>query len=285
MTSHDAVNKVRKLFKTKQVGHTGTLDPLATGLLVVLVGRAVKASEYLLAGTKRYKAGILLGVTTDTEDVTGNILERSEKLPTFDEINAVLPDFTGDIMQIPPMYSALKTGGKKLYELARKGITVEREPRPITVSELSLSEESGSFFLTVTCSHGTYIRTLCADIGAKLGCGAVMQSLERLAVDRFSLADAKTLEELENMTEDERNGILLPVETAFQGNRSLVLPPFYEKLCKNGNEIYLKKIGFSADLGENVNLFDESGAFYALAAVREYPDGIALKSLKRFDIL
>ena len=157
LTSHDVVGRVRRLYGTRQVGHTGTLDPMATGLLVVLVGRAVKASEYATAHDKTYEAGLALGLTTDTEDVTGTVLTKSDRLPTADEVAAVLPRFRGDLWQVPPMYSALKQGGKKLYDLARQGVTVEREARPITVYRLTghpVSEVEGRYDLTVSCSKG-----------------------------------------------------------------------------------------------------------------------------------
>ena len=284
ITSHDVVFKVRKLYGTREVGHTGTLDPMATGLLVVLVGRAVKASDMIMAERKRYVAGLTLGMTTDTEDMTGTVLTHSDRIPSFDEVKAAAESFIGDILQVPPMYSALKVGGKKLVDLAREGKVIEREARPVTVHSLCVTREDDTrYTLDVSCSKGTYIRTLCADIGAKLSVGGVMHSLRRVASGSFTLDGAYTLEQLETMTAEERVSLLRPVEEVFSELSSLKLPAFYEKLFKNGCEIYLEKIGKHYAEGERLRLMDAFG-FYALAEVRRYPDGLAVKSLKRFDI-
>ena len=206
MTSHDVVYRLRRLYGTKQVGHTGTLDPLATGVLPVMVGRAVKASEYLTSDNKHYIAGMLLGITTDTEDIEGKVLSECKELPKKEEVEAILARFRGEIMQIPPMYSALKVDGQKLCDLARKGVEVERKPRPIAVYKLELLEcepEKGRYLLDVECSKGTYIRTLVSDIGAALGCGGTMKTLERCEASGFTLDDGITLSELEGLTEEE----------------------------------------------------------------------------------
>ena len=284
ITSHDVVFKVRKLYGTREVGHTGTLDPMATGLLVVLVGRAVKASELIVSDSKRYVAGLTLGITTDTEDVTGEVLTRSDRIPTEAEVKAVAETFVGDLLQVPPMYSALKVGGKKLVDLAREGKVVEREARPITVHSLSaLRENDTHYTLDVFCSKGTYIRTLCADIGSALSVGGAMHSLRRVASGAFSLDSAYTLEALGKMSEEERIAILRPVEEVFSELPVLKLPAFYEKLLKNGCEIYQSKIGTSYPEGKRLRLVDQGG-FYALAEVRSYPDGLAIKAIKRFDV-
>jgi tRNA pseudouridine55 synthase len=206
MTSHDVVNRLRKIYGTKRVGHTGTLDPLATGVLVACLGNATRIVEYLTAADKEYRAGLVLGVTTDTEDATGTVLE--EKVAshiTEEEVRAVLPRFTGSIMQTPPMVSALHHEGKRLYELARQGVVVEREARQIEVSRLELSDfrpgERATATLQVECSTGTYIRTLCADIGVALGVGGMMKSLRRPRVGRFTLEDAEPLERLKERKE------------------------------------------------------------------------------------
>lgn len=281
-TSHDVVNKIRRLFGTKKVGHTGTLDPLATGLLVVLVGKAVKASEYLLAGEKTYLAGIKFGYTTDTQDITGKTLTQSGVLPKKEDFEYATQHFVGNIKQIPPMYSALKVGGKKLCDLAREGVSVELEPRDIEIKFINIKDfdNDGASF-EVRCSHGTYIRTLCHDIGWQLGCGAVMSSLDRLDVDRFSLDDAKTLCELENMSESERVEALLPVELAFSDLEIVELPKFYARLFQNGNEIYQKKIGTSFEPSQRVRVYID-GEFYALAEIREFEEGSAIYGIKRF---
>ena len=284
ITSHDVVGRVRRLYSTKKVGHTGTLDPMATGLLVVLVGRAAKAAEYLTCDDKRYLAGMLLGVTTDTEDTSGKILTESEKIPGEDEVFSVCREFVGDIMQVPPMYSALKVDGKKLYDIARAGGEVERKARPIKIHSLkaeALSEREYS--LEAHVSKGTYIRTLCADIGAKLGCGAAMSSLRRISSGSFSLEDAYTLEKIEEMDVDARYAILIPTEDLFSDCVSVTLPEFYERLCRNGAEIYQKKINTRFEVGTRVRICGKNG-FFALGEVREYPDGSAIKAVKSFDI-
>jgi tRNA pseudouridine55 synthase len=286
MTSHDVVNRIRRLYSTKRVGHTGTLDPLATGVLVILVGRAAKAAEYLTADAKGYRATLRLGITTDTEDVTGNILSESYSLPTVAEVSEAVQSFVGDIMQTPPMYSALKVGGKKLYELARQGIEIEREARPITIHALSSTptERDSDYILEVSCSSGTYIRTLCADIGAKLGCGAAMATLCRTRAGEFDISSAHTLEEIEAMDEDERLALLLPTESLFSDLPEIRLPAFYEKLSRSGCEIYQSKIKSSLPLYQRVRLCSADGSFFALGEVREYEKGSAIKSIKLFDI-
>lgn len=284
ITSHDVVFRVRKLFGTREVGHTGTLDPMATGLLVVLVGRAVKASDMIVSDAKRYEAGLTLGITTDTEDTTGTVLTTSDAIPSPDEVRTVAESFVGDILQVPPMYSALKVGGKKLVDLAREGKVIEREARPITVFSLTVEEETDRrYTLDVHCSKGTYIRTLCADIGATIGCGGAMHALRRVASGSFTLDGAYTLEALEAMTLEERISCLRPVEEVFSDCPMLRLPKFYENLSKNGCEIYQKKVGTHFAVGKRLRLYDDNG-FYALAEVRDYPDGSAIKAIKRFDV-
>ena len=284
-TSHDCVNKMRRLFETKKVGHTGTLDPMATGVLPILIGRAAKAAEYLTADAKVYRAGLKLGITTDTEDTTGTVLTSSNIIPTRDTVCRTCADFAGEIMQTPPMYSALKVGGKKLVDLAREGITVEREARPITVHSLSVEagETDRDYILEVHCSKGTYIRTLCADIGAALGCGGAMSSLERLASGNFGIGDCVTLDVLEAMSPEERTALLRPTESLFADLEAIKMPPFFEKLSRDGNEIYQKKLGTAYEVGTRVRLIGKSG-FYALGEARPYPDGTAIKVIKLFEI-
>ena len=282
ITSHDAVYKIRRLFGTKRVGHTGTLDPLAEGVLVMLIGRAAKAAEYLVADTKKYVATLRLGITTDTEDVTGNVLTESRDIPSAEQVQAVLDQFRGDILQIPPMYSALKIGGKKLCDLAREGKTVEREARPITIHFLSAksTDSPTDHVLNVTCSSGTYIRTLCADIGAALGCGGVMATLKRAAAGDFDIENAVTLEALEQMTLEERLTLLRPTESLFSVLDSVKLPDFYYRLCINGCEIYQKKIKTDYPVGVRVRMLTPDGTFFALGEVREYENGTAIKAIK-----
>lgn len=283
VTSFDVVARIRRLYGTKQVGHTGTLDPIATGLLPVLVGRAVKASQFLTEKDKEYVAGLRLGLTTDSEDVTGNILTQSESIPDRETVLRTAKGFVGEIMQIPPMYSALKVGGEKLVDLARKGIVIEREARPITVHELDIEGDGADYTMRVFCSKGTYIRTLCADIGKSLGCGGIMSSLIRTKTGAFSLENAYTLEVLEAMSPEERSSLLLPTETLFAHLPKVTLSDFFAGLSRNGCEIYQKKIGSDHPLGAMLRVYDKNG-FYAVGEIREYPEGLAVKLLKRFDI-
>jgi tRNA pseudouridine55 synthase len=279
MTSHDVVFKIRKLYGTKKVGHTGTLDPDATGLLIVLIGRAAKAAEYVVAGKKVYRAGLRLGVTTDTEDTTGKILTESDDIPEKSRVLEAIASFKGESLQVPPMYSALKVNGQKLCDLARKGITVEREARPITVYEISADGEGRDYTMEVACSAGTYIRTLCADIGAKLGCGGAMSSLFRTETGGFDISSAHTLEEIESLSQDERDALLIPTENLFASLPSVTLPAFYERLAKNGAEIYQKKIGAHFPVGTLLRVCGGEG-FLGLGEVREYEDGSAVKIVK-----
>ena len=284
MTSHDVVNKIRRIYGTKRVGHTGTLDPLATGVLVVLIGRATKAAEYLSADKKGYKATLRLGITTDTEDTTGTVLTKyADPLPSYDEVTSVLKNFTGDLTQIPPMYSAIKVNGQKLYDLARKGVTVERESRPITIYSISCTKTDveSDFILDVECSAGTYIRTLCADIGAKLGCGAAMATLCRTSAGGFSIDNAYTLDQLAEMSENELISLLKPTEELFSDLPAVKLPAFYEKLSRSGCEIYQSKIKTAYPVDTFIRISDKDG-FFALGQVKEYENGTAIKALKLF---
>ena len=287
ITSHDAVYKIRRLYATKRVGHTGTLDPLAEGVLVMLVGRAAKAAEYLVSDIKEYIATIRLGITTDTEDITGEVLTRHEgALPSADEVKAAAESFLGESEQIPPMYSALKVGGKKLCDLAREGVVIERQPRPITVFDINITptESERDYRLQVKCSSGTYIRTLCADIGKRLGVGGTMATLCRTQAGDFGIENAYTLEALGEMSEEQRVEVLVPTERLFDSLAEVKLPDFYYKLCRSGCEIYQKKIHTAHGVGERVRLLTPDGRFFALGEVREFPDGTAIKSIKMFEI-
>ena len=283
-TSHDIVWRVRKLFGTKKVGHTGTLDPMATGVLVVLLGRAAKACEYVSHDEKVYEATLRLGLTTDTEDVTGTVLSTSEALPSSDEVEAILPSFRGEILQVPPMYSALKVNGRKLCDIARAGETVEREARPVTVKSLQCepTDTPSDYRMTARVSGGTYIRTLCADIGGALGCGGVMATLRRTEAGGFPISACVTLDELESMDPEQRLALLRPVEELFSDLETLRLPDFYRNLCRNGCKIYLKKLGVSFPVGTRVRLCDGAGRFFALGEVMEFEEGIAVKAIKIF---
>ena len=284
VTSHDIVFKIRKLYGTKKVGHTGTLDPLSTGVLPVLIGRGAKAAEYLLSENKAYRAEITLGLTTDTEDITGNILSKSDTLPSKNQFFEALERFVGEIEQTPPMYSALKVDGKKLCDLAREGKIIEREKRKITIFKIEpavIDEAKGIYSLYVECSKGTYIRTLCADIGAYLGCGAVMSELERVKSGDFDLKDAYTVEQLEKMTEEQKEDLVMPIERLFMEAPEVILSDFYSRLCHSGCEIYQSKIKTAYPVDTFIRISDKDG-FFALGQVKEYENGTAIKALKLF---
>ena len=283
-TSHDIVNSVRKLYHTKKVGHTGTLDPMATGVLVVLVGRAAKAAEYLVSDEKRYRATLRLGISTDTEDITGTVIKTHDAtMPSSEEVITVCKSFLGKSEQIPPMYSAIKIGGKKLVDLARKGEEVERAARPIEIFSIDCTPTSETdYTLDVHCSSGTYIRTLCRDIGEKLGVGGTMASLCRTETGGFSLSESMRADELSLLDESELEARLIPTEALFSSLPAVCLPAFYEKLCRSGCEIYQKKIKTSFDIGTRVRICSEDGTFFALGEVCDYENGTAIKSIKTF---
>ncbi len=284
-TSHDIVGAVRRLYHTRRVGHTGTLDPMATGVLVILIGRAAKAAEYLSVKSKSYRAVMRLGLTTNTEDTTGQTLTVSGDIPSPARVVEVANSFVGEILQTPPMYSALKVNGQKLCDLARKGIEIEREARPITIHSISCKHlKENDYELLVSCSSGTYIRTLCADIGKALGCGGAMAALDRTETGGFPLAKCHTIEEIDALDEDARAALLLPTEQLFCELERVLLPAFFEKLCRGGCEIYQKKINTDLPTGTRVRLCNEQGEFFALGEVREYENGTAIKSIKMFDV-
>ena len=282
VTSHRIVQILRRLYDTPRVGHTGTLDPMATGVLPVLLGRAVKASDYLVSEEKEYIATLRLGLTTDTLDTTGEVLTTSNRIPTEEAVYAAAESFLGDIEQIPPMYSAIKIDGQKLVDLARAGETVERKPRQVTIKELEVTKLSDiEYKLRIVCSKGTYVRTLCADIGEKLGCGGAMSSLIRVRTGNFTLENAVTIEELENMTFEERVALPLPTVKLFEDLRSITVNDFYAKLIRGGTELYQKKLGTSFDDGELVRIM-YNGEFLALGRVCDYEKGSAVKPEKLF---
>ena len=216
MTSFMAVKRVSRILGVKKAGHTGTLDPMATGVLVIMLGHSTRFIELLPEHKKSYTARVKLGITTDTLDITGNILSESPVNVTKEQLLSVTENFKGEILQTPPMYSALKKDGERLYDLARKGIEIEREQRKITIEKLEIYDFNGiEFSMDVTCSAGTYIRSLCDDIGAKLGCGAVMTELRRTSANGFSIEKSITLEELEKLVSENRTDeVITSVETA-----------------------------------------------------------------------
>lgn len=233
-TSHDVVAKLRGRFKERRIGHAGTLDPMATGILPVFVGRATRAVEFASEGQKEYIAGLRLGLVTDTQDITGSILSSNPVHVSKERLLKVLPLYCGDLLQIPPMYSAIKQQGKKLYELARAGKEVERTPRPITIFSLDLLEQVSEtdFLLRVVCSKGTYIRTLCHDIGATLDCGACLYSLRRTMAAGFNETDAVTLDQVLSTESPER--LLMPIDSYFKEYPSLCVDKVAECKIRNG---------------------------------------------------
>ena len=234
-TSQDVCAKLRGVFHEKRIGHAGTLDPMATGVLPVFVGRATRAVEFASEGEKEYLAGLRLGTVTDTQDVTGTVLETRPVSVGRADLEAALEHFRGDIQQVPPMYSAIKIRGKKLYELARKGKEVERPPRPITIFSLTVEEQTGEtdFLLRVRCSKGTYVRTLCHDIGAALGCGGCMSALRRTEAAGFTLSDAVTLEAVQ--AAEDPAALLRPADACFHGYGAVEIGGRALLLAKNGN--------------------------------------------------
>ncbi|ELZ4484035.1 tRNA pseudouridine(55) synthase TruB [Acinetobacter baumannii] len=238
LSSNAALQKVRWLYRAQKAGHTGALDPLATGLLPICLGEATKFSHYLLDSTKRYQTTVRLGQTTTTGDVEGDILqERPIPVLSKELIEQTLEKFRGDIQQVPPMYSALKKEGKPLYELARKGIEIERETRPVTIYALELIEfTENSITLDVTCSKGTYIRVLGEDIGEVLGCGGHLTMLHRIQTGHFELIPSYTIEYLESLTEEQREALLLPVYAPIDHFLKIQVPEGREKYFCNGLE-------------------------------------------------
>lgn len=283
-TSHDAVSKMRKLFDTRQIGHTGTLDPMATGVLPILCGRAVKASEYLSAHDKAYEATFLLGKISDTGDTDGEVRDTGAPIPDESAVLAAVSAMVGSRMQTPPMTSAIKVNGKKLLDYQRAGETVEVAPRPIEIYFAAAKRVSDiAYSLSLSVSKGTYVRTVITEIGETLGCGAVMSSLRRTMSGAFDLSTAHTFEELETMEPSARAALLLPLESAFSDLGSLTLQPFFARLCRNGCEIYQKKIGTKLPVGTRVRLCDASG-FFGIGEVREYEKGSAIKMVKLFSL-
>ena len=284
ISSHSAVAKIKRLFGFKKAGHTGTLDPLASGVLPILVERGVKASEYMICEGKHYRATMLFGLETDTEDITGAVIRESDVYPTENAVLDTVRSFIGEYMQTPPMYSAIKRDGKKLYELARLGITVEREARKVEIYSIDarrLSERE--YEITVHCSGGTYIRTLITDIAKRLGTVATMATLHRTEAAGFSENESYKISDLEKMNEEELEKCVRSVEEIFRDYESVTLSPFFARLARNGLEIYLKKIKLSLEVGRRVKLYDENG-FFAIGEVARFDEGEAIKPIKQFDV-
>ena len=259
-TSQDVTARLRRVFNTRRIGHGGTLDPMATGVLPVFVGRATRGVEFFEHAEKVYETVLKPGITTDTEDITGTVLSEQDAFITGEMLEEVLQKFRGEIMQVPPMYSALKINGQKLVDLARKGKTVERQPRPITIHELTLlGMEADGIHLRVRCSKGTYIRTLCKDIGEALGCGGCMGALRRVQAGEYTIAEAVPLMELLEMEHPER--VLRGVDTMFRNYSAVTLSENQEKRCKNG-------AAFSVKLHDGTyRAYGRNGEFLMLAKV------------------
>ena len=273
-TSSDVVAKLRGVLHEKRIGHSGTLDPMATGLLVLFLGRATRAVEFAESHDKRYLAGLRLGLVTDTQDTTGNPVGGAPRPVSREELESALAPFRGEIAQIPPMYSAIKVKGQKLYEIARRGGEVERKPRPVTIHSLEIAgEENGDFLMDIRCSKGTYVRTLCHDIGAALGCGGCMSSLRRLAAGNYRLENAHTLDEVIAAADrGEAEGLLLPTDSLFAAYPKLKVGPNGEKKVRCGNSLPTRMAAGS------YRLYSESGEFLALVRVQ---DG-QMKTVKSF---
>ncbi len=268
MTSHDVVARLRRLYNTRRVGHSGTLDPLATGVLPVFVGRATRACEFALCDDKTYRARLRLGITTDTQDITGEVVQTRSVDAELCDVQRVCAKFVGKIMQTPPMYSAIKVGGVPLYKLARSGKEIERAPREITISKIDVERvSSDEYDMTVSCGSGTYIRTLIYDIGEALGCGATMTELRRLRAGMFDIASAVTLEELE------KSPALLPVDFMFESYRRAEIDADGEKKCRNG-----APVPYSAECGEMYRVYGKSGEFLMLARGDEAGNLVTVKS-------
>ena len=261
-TSQDVTARLRRVFNTRRIGHGGTLDPMATGVLPVFVGRGTRGVEFFEHAEKTYEAVLRLGLLTDTEDTSGTVLEEREVAVTEEQFLNILPQFRGKIMQVPPMYSALKVNGQKLCDLARKGREVERQPREIEIFELEcLSFDGTNARLRVRCSKGTYIRTLCKDIGLALGCGGCMAALRRVTAGAYTIEEAVPLQELLDTTEPEK--YLRAVDTMFTQYPAVTVSLKQEQRVRNGNS-------FSTTLEPGTyRTYAQSGEFLALSKVEE----------------
>lgn len=282
-TSFDVVAKMRRICGEKKIGHTGTLDPMATGVLPILIGNATKAQSLLPESDKEYEATFSFGITTDTLDITGKVLSQTESNIKSEDLEAVLPQFRGDIMQLPPMYSAISKDGVRLYELARKGLVTEREARPITVYKLDLlnfDEQLQSAQILVKCSKGTYIRSICDDIGQALGCGAVMTSLRRVTACGYTLDDAITLEKAKELSE---NGMLeeylRPTESVFACYPSVKVTEAQAVRFKNGGGLMLSRtdVDDNSENGAYYRVYNSSDVFLGLGYVNKEKEELSVK--------
>lgn len=273
-TSNDVVSKLKGILHERRIGHSGTLDPMATGLLVVFVGRATRAVEFAEGHDKSYRAGLRLGLVTDTQDITGTVLESNEVSVSDSEVSAALYSFKGEQLQLPPMYSAIKVKGKRLYDIARAGGEVERKKRPITIHEISLAGREGDdYIVDVSCSKGTYVRTICHDIGQKLGCGACMSALRRVRAGGFDVSQAYKLSEVQRYADEGRaEELLIPVDELFANYEKCTASAAAEKRIRCGNE-------YNCDVSDGeYRVYSQSGEFLMLGRAEA---GI-MKTIKSF---
>ncbi len=281
MTSFDVVAQARRIFGTKKVGHGGTLDPMAEGVLPIFIGSATKAVDFCPDNTKQYLAGFKFGMTTDTQDITGKVLSQVNTYVSRNKMMMIERMFTGDLMQVPPMYSAVKVNGQKLYELARKGQVVDRKARHITVYELKIKEyEDNEGQMLVTCSKGTYIRTLIHDIGEKLGVGAVMTRLVRTKSGSFTIDDSYFLSDLEGKTPEELQALLMPLEKLYEQLPKAHLDQEQTRLFKNGARLDADRIRFDTIYDMGYYIEDCDGVFLGLGKI---DNDHSLKVERRFN--
>jgi len=285
-SSHDMVYFARRIYGIKKVGHAGTLDPAASGVLPILIGSATKLSDLLLNHDKSYRALLKLGITTDTMDATGEIIKSSNILPDFEQVRGVCKGFTGEITQIPPIYSAIKVKGRKLYEYARESKpTPELVPREVTVYDLICTEtdKRDEYILDISCSKGTYIRSICHDIGEALNCGGIMAELVRTRSGDFDITQSYTSEQIGAL--ENPASAVISCERILQNftDKKISLSAFYSKLAKNGAEIYLDKLDLDfsyaiENIGDEALMYDNENKLFAFGEIKSFPDGLACKA-------
>lgn len=276
-TSFDVIAKLRGIMKIRRLGHGGTLDPMATGVLPVFVGTATKACDIMPDNTKSYRAGFKLGQATDTQDITGEVLTSTDMAVTRETLEGVMPSFVGDIMQLPPMYSAVQVNGQRLYDLARQGVEVERTPRQIYVDRLELTEyieETREGVLEIYCGKGTYIRTIINDIGEKLGCGGIMTSLVRTSSGGFTLEDCFTMEEIQQAADENRlEELILPIERVFETLPKLRLNEVQTRMYKNGVKLDISRVHRIKADADTYSVYGYDGGFIG-TAFADHENGI-----------
>ena len=286
-TSHDVVAKLRGILHIKKIGHTGTLDPDAVGVLPVCIGKGTKLCDMITDTDKTYEAVMLLGISTDTQDISGNVLSKKDVAVDEKTLIETIDSFVGEYKQIPPMYSAIKVNGRKLYQLAREGIEIERSPRDvyirsIHINDMNLQDGEPSVTMTVSCSKGTYIRTLCHDIGEKLGCGACMKSLSRTRVGRFYIDDSYTINQIAALNlKGELSSIVTPVDSMFD-YPEIRIKREYDKLLYNGNQLPLSAgKALDGNTDDKVRIYNESGEFIGIYSM----DDSGYKPVKIFSVV